>query len=222
MVIVKLFGNKTIEITDTEARVVLQSVNAKTPFVMIDGNSIALSEIKGIYSREKWLELQAGDIVAGSEPPVPITEETGKINLDYLRQGREKAPLSEAGKRWLELLAANNTQLRKAGHYGTLQTLEDLDEFEKTGKIPDTKPTQRKPSSMQYRWKRKVVTDRQYHNAYASRPGYYVLETFGTDVVVAYRKAVPGAILGLMPELPAGEAWCNQSEQELLEARAGR
>lgn len=62
------------------------------------------------------------------------------LDLSYLREGRERGPVTETGKRWLELMRLNNLQLKHHGKYGTLRTLEQLDQFEKDGIWPEPQP----------------------------------------------------------------------------------
>lgn len=135
------------------------------------------------------------------------------LDLSYLRENRPKMPVTEVGDAWFRLMKVNNDLLKSTGKFGSLRTLAELDEYEKTSTMP--LPVERLGNAkvaVEFRWVRKVVTEKQFSRDYSGRPGYAILGPEGSDMVIAYKKPLTGS-----HALKYGEDWCNDQEVERLE-----
>jgi hypothetical protein len=156
---------------------------------------------------------------------------------DAIPEAPQAQPKPGSIRGWqVRVLQLNAQRLKEAGtgaKVGLIKTEAELERFEATGEWPEYLPVAqwhevdarygKRPGAAGtvFQWVRKLVTARQYEALYAGRPGYWVLETAGSDVVVGFKKPLPGG-WKQGQALEAGMAWCNAEEVAKLEAASGR
>lgn len=230
MKVITLFGNRTVQVSDSEGTQIQNALESAKPprYFKIRGQSILTTDITGVFDVEVW-EDQRIEASGGYKCPWGHwhpkdqscshgQEEIEPIDLSYFREGRDiTGEATESAKQWLKIGLINNKHKIRTGKYGTLSSLAELAEYEKTGEMPEPKPgwgMPSKPPAVSARWCKKRITERQYEREYAHRQGYWVLNKDGTDIDIAYSKLLtPGW------SLRGGEQWCSEVESRNLTER---
>jgi hypothetical protein len=210
-IVIKLFGGKILETDEAQGRLVARAVtsNPRPQFVMVDGNSIAIAEITGVYTREKFDAIEHGEVKLPD--PIPAAPQASERKVTPWKAEQ----FDELKRRFAERMTLS---LEKRGP--SLVWIETEPEFRAVMAGEQPWPVMalgvRATPGSEFGWIRKLVTGRQFETLYAGRPGYWVLEKAGSDVVVGFKRPVNGWHQGM--QLPPGEAWCDEAEIARLEA----
>ncbi len=145
--IISLFGDRTVKVTDGQAKHIdqLMDQKPKPEFIKLDGNRIKTSEITGIWSDGQWDRMKHekmgewqcadGHWHAQKEKWCMIDRPQPKPDFRELR-AEPTAESRTFRQKWLRIIQLNSKLARESGKYGTLRSLEELESFESSGQWP--------------------------------------------------------------------------------------
>jgi hypothetical protein len=147
-VIVSLFGNRALGISEAQAAKIDAIITRERPpkFIKINDQTVLVADITGLYAEDVWDTMQReaegqtqcrfGEWHKKGENCGHRDKAVAPVSFDEFR----KEPSAEAlttKEAFTRMIQINAKWMKQHGVFGTLRDLDDLEAFDKTGKMPE-------------------------------------------------------------------------------------